>query len=162
MSRRGVAILMRWCSRHSLQTQPWTYAALVPCLRSSRQAAASAHGLVRGPSKRRSGLHGIRRSHTQPASGSGCRGLPVGRVVGLADRSHRGPGATAAVSRAAQWSAQESHLRTTGGVTLHTAAAWRTEVTVIVSGTWSKALMPAWFALLVQLLDQRGRKTGPP
>jgi hypothetical protein len=25
---------MRWCSRHSLQTQPCTYAALVPCARS--------------------------------------------------------------------------------------------------------------------------------
>ena len=48
----------------------------------------------------------------------------------------------------------------TGGVTLHAAAAWRTEVTVMVSGTWSKVLMPAWFALLVQLLDQRERKTG--
>lgn len=30
----------------------------------------------------------------------------------------------------------------------------------MVSGTWSKVLMPAWFALLVQLLDQRERKTG--
>ena len=48
----------------------------------SRQVAASALGLVRGPSKRRFELHGIGRSH-QPASGSGCRVPPVGRVVGL-------------------------------------------------------------------------------
>jgi hypothetical protein len=32
----------------------------------------------------------------------------------------------------------------------------------MVSGTWSMVLMPAWFALLVQLLDQRERKTGQP
>jgi hypothetical protein len=63
-----------------------------------------------GPSKRRSGLHGIRRSRTLPASESVCRGLPVGRVVGPADRSHRGSGATAAVSRAAQQSARETAI----------------------------------------------------
>ena len=50
----------------------------------------------------------------------------------------------------------------TGGITLHAAAAWRTEETVTVSGTWSKVLMPAWFALLVQLLDQRERKRVNP
>ena len=33
---------MRWWARHSLQTQPCTYAALVPCSRSSRRAAVSA------------------------------------------------------------------------------------------------------------------------
>src|SRR4029453_3992197 len=55
-----------------------------------------------------------------------------------------------------------SQRRTTGADTLHAAAAWRTEVTVMVSGTWSMVLMPAWFALLVQLLDQRERKTGQP
>jgi hypothetical protein len=46
--------------------------------------------------------HGIRRSRTLPASGSGCRGLPEGQVCNPVDRSHRGPGATAAVSMAAQ------------------------------------------------------------
>jgi hypothetical protein len=62
---------------------------------------------------------------------------------------------------AARVSAQVSQRRMTGGETLHTpAAAWRTEVTVMVSGAWSMVLMPAWFALLVQLLDQRERKTG--
>jgi len=34
--------LMRWCSRHSQQTQPCTYAALVPCFRSSRRVAITA------------------------------------------------------------------------------------------------------------------------
>ena len=32
----------------------------------------------------------------------------------------------------------------------------------MASGTWSMVLMPAWFALLLQLLDQRERKTGQP
>jgi hypothetical protein len=35
-------ILMRWCSRHSPQTQPRMYAAFVPCWRSSRRVAVSA------------------------------------------------------------------------------------------------------------------------
>jgi hypothetical protein len=35
-------ILTRWCSRHSLQTQPAMYAALVPCLRSARRVAVRA------------------------------------------------------------------------------------------------------------------------
>jgi hypothetical protein len=36
------AIRTRWCSRHSMQTQPATYAALVPCSRSSRRVAIRA------------------------------------------------------------------------------------------------------------------------
>jgi hypothetical protein len=39
---RFLAILTRWCSRHSLQTQPRTYAALVPCWRSCLRVAVSA------------------------------------------------------------------------------------------------------------------------
>jgi hypothetical protein len=35
-------ILIRWCSRHSRQTQPRTYAAFVPCSRSSRRIAFKA------------------------------------------------------------------------------------------------------------------------
>jgi len=38
-AHRFLAILMRWCSRHSLQTQPCTYAALVPCCRSSLRSS---------------------------------------------------------------------------------------------------------------------------
>jgi hypothetical protein len=41
-AHRFLAILMRWCSRHSLQTQPWTYAALVPCVTSFLRAAVRA------------------------------------------------------------------------------------------------------------------------
>ena len=40
--QRFLAICSRWCFRHSLQTQPVTYAALVPCFRSSRRVAISA------------------------------------------------------------------------------------------------------------------------
>jgi hypothetical protein len=40
--RFASGILMRWWAGQSLQTQPWTYAALVPCSRSSRRAAVSA------------------------------------------------------------------------------------------------------------------------
>jgi hypothetical protein len=40
--QRCLAIRIRWCSRHSLQTQPFTYTALVPCLRSSRRVAVRA------------------------------------------------------------------------------------------------------------------------
>jgi hypothetical protein len=73
----------------------------------------------------------------------------------------REPRTVALASTAARESVQETASDgQQAGDTLHTAAAWRTEVTVMVSGTWSKVLMPAWFALLVQLLDQRERKTG--
>ena len=40
--RRFLAILTRWYSRHTLQTQPCTYAALVPCRRSPRRLAVKA------------------------------------------------------------------------------------------------------------------------
>jgi hypothetical protein len=144
---------MRWWSRHSPQTQPCAYAALVPCGRSSRRVAvkvassaedhsssvlvsptpgwrsgqghgarpgtagrctsrrgaaaaarlvtASALGLVRGPSPRRSGLHGIGRSRSLPASGSGYRAAPEGHGGDPGDPSHHGPDATAALSTAA-------------------------------------------------------------
>ena len=41
---RGAFRLVRrcWCSRQSLHTQPFAYAALVPCSRSSRRAAVRA------------------------------------------------------------------------------------------------------------------------
>ena len=108
----------------------------------ARQVAASAPGLVRGPSPRRSGLHGIGRSRSLPASGSGCRGLPEGHVGDPGDRSHHGPDATAAsVHGGSGISPRESHRRTTGGVTLHAAAAWRIEVTsASLTGTDASAL----------------------
>jgi hypothetical protein len=37
-----VSIRMRWWTRQWLQTQPWTYPAFVPCIRSSRREAVSA------------------------------------------------------------------------------------------------------------------------
>ena len=39
--RRGLGHPDRWCFRHSLQTQPATYVAVVPCSRSSCRVAAS-------------------------------------------------------------------------------------------------------------------------
>jgi hypothetical protein len=43
------AIRIRWCSRHSLQTQPRTYAAFVPCFKSSRRVAVRAASKAAGP-----------------------------------------------------------------------------------------------------------------
>jgi hypothetical protein len=47
-------------------------------------------------SPRRSGLHGIGRSRSLPASGSGCRAAPEGCGGDPGDQSHHGPGATTA------------------------------------------------------------------
>src|SRR5687767_14933898 len=42
VGQRFLAIRCGWCSRHSLQIQPATYAAVVPCLRSVRRVAVRA------------------------------------------------------------------------------------------------------------------------
>lgn len=47
--QRLLATRIRWCSRHSLQTQPRTYAGVVPCLRSSRRVAIRATSSGRRP-----------------------------------------------------------------------------------------------------------------
>jgi hypothetical protein len=187
---------MRWCSRHSLQTQPATYAALVPCRTSLRRTAVRAasrslahslsvlasphtwlevsqgHGAPSGTAGHRRSRRGALAASRQVAAVAPVlsrapwpRRSVQPAVVAVAalsppdQRAVGGLGSAAATIRIGlvadlvqllncPWpgiSPSESQRRTTGGETLHAAAAWRTEVTVKVSGTWSMVLMPAWF-----------------
>jgi hypothetical protein len=96
----------------------------------SRQVAASAPGLVRGPSRVVLGFTAsVAVATFQPAGQGAVRHLraprrPWGSVSSRTRCNcclvHGGSGIRP----------RESHRRTTGGVTLHIAAAWRTEVTI--------------------------------
>ena len=77
---------------------------LLPQLTGSRLAPASA----RAPWRRRSGLRGIGRNRSLPASGSRCRGRPEGRGGDPGDRSGRGSDAAARESKGAQGSAERA------------------------------------------------------
>jgi hypothetical protein len=177
---RFLAIRIRWCARHSLQTHPWTYAALVPCWRSFRELRLGLYptsrtipgrswlgptpgwrsGRGQGALPGTAGRHRSRRGAlpyigrepplrltTESGLGGSVLGLSASGAATSLIPSRHGAVATC-VPRLRPWGSvssrtwynccsvhggsvirRESYRRTTCGVTLHTAAASRTEVT---------------------------------